>query len=112
VSGPAAPLAAIRVEADGVRLRLRLTPRASRETVGPLERLADGSEVLIVHVRAVPADGAANAALIRLLAASLDVARSKVDLVAGQTARIKTVVIEGDGPALAERLATLAAAAK
>jgi uncharacterized protein (TIGR00251 family) len=102
----------MRPQADGLRLRVRLTPKASRDAVGRLERLADGTEVLIVHVRAAPSEGEANAALTRLLATALDVAKSKVELVSGQTARIKTLTIAGDGPALAQRLAALAATAK
>ena len=112
MSRPPDPGAALRLEADGLRLRVRLTPKASRDAVGRLERLADGNEVVIVHVRAVPSDGAANAALVRLLAEVAGVAKSKVALVSGQTARVKTLTIAGDGAALAERFATLAAAAK
>lgn len=108
----AAPSPAIRVGPDGLTLRVRLTPRAGRDAVGRTERLSDGSEVLIVHVRALPSEGAANAALCRLLAEALGVAKSRVDLVAGATARVKTVRIAGDGEALADRLAALAAAAK
>ena len=109
---PAGPSDALRVEADGLRLRIRLTPKASRDAVGRLERLADGTEVLIVHVRAAPSEGAANAALARLVADVLGVAKSRVELVAGHTARVKTLKIDGDGSALATRLGTLAAAAK
>ncbi len=112
MSATGGPPPAIRPQADGLRLRVRLTPKASRDAVGRLERLADGTEVLIVHVRAAPSEGAANAALTRLLADVLDVAKSKVDLVSGHTARVKTLKISGDGSALATRLATLAVAAK
>ncbi len=112
MSAPAGPSDAVRIDADGLRLRVRLTPKASRDAVGRLERLADGAEVLIVHVRAAPTEGAANTALTRLLADVLDVAKSKVELVSGHTARIKTLKITGDGSALATHVATLAAAAK
>jgi uncharacterized protein (TIGR00251 family) len=112
VSAPAGPSDAVRAEADGLRLRVRLTPKASRDAVGRLERLADDTEVLIVHVRAAPTEGAANTALTRLLADVLDVAKSRVELVSGHTARVKTLKISGDGSELAKRLATLAATAK
>lgn len=112
MSLPADPRAALRVEPDGLRLRVRLTPKASRDAIGRLERLADGNEVLIVHVRALPAEGAANAALCRLLADVLDVAKSKVEVVAGHTSRVKTVRIAGAAETAAERLEGLAAAAK
>ena len=112
MSTPAEPRGAVRLESGGIGLQVRLTPKASRDSIGRLERLADGNEVLIVHVRALPSEGAANTALVRLLADVLGVAKSKVDLVAGRTSRVKTLRIAGDGPALAERLATLAAKAE
>lgn len=104
-----APADAIEARAGGVRLRVRLTPRASRDALGALERLADGNEVMIAHVRALPSDGAANMALTRLVAECLGVARSKVDVVSGHTSRVKVLHVEGDGAGLAAALAALAA---
>lgn len=69
---------------------------------------ADGETVLTVHVRAVPEKGAANEALERLLAKSLGLARSRVAVVSGQTARIKIVRIEGDAGAVAATIRHLA----
>jgi uncharacterized protein YggU (UPF0235/DUF167 family) len=85
---------------ESVRLRVRLTPGASRDSVGPFEELANGENVLAIRVRAVPEDGAANAALEELLARGLGVAKSKVSVVSGQTSRIKTVRVEGTPDAL------------
>jgi uncharacterized protein YggU (UPF0235/DUF167 family) len=70
---------------------VRLTPRAGRDEVvgvGP-----DGE--LQVKVRAAPADGAANAALLRTIAAAIGVAPSRLQLVRGATSRTKIVSIEG-----------------
>lgn len=106
------PRAALRPAADGVRLRVRLTPKASRDAIGAFERLADGSEVLIVHVRALPADGAANAALVKVVADGLGVAKSKVEVAAGHTSRVKVLRIDAAAGEVAERLAGLAAKAK
>ena len=103
---------ALRPDGDGLLVRVRLTPKASRDAIGRLERLADDTEVVIAHVRAVPAEGAANAALVRLLAEALGVARSRIAGVGGPTARIKTLRVEGAAADLAERLAALVAAAK
>ena len=52
-------------------------------------------ETLRVRVTAPPVDGRANEALIRLLAAVLDVPRGDVRLVGGQTSREKVVAIDG-----------------
>ena len=106
----ARPAPALEIREGALRLRVRLTPRASRDGIGAFETLADGNEVLTVHVRALPADGKANAALVRLVAESLGVARSKVDVVSGQTSRVKILHVEGDGAALSAALRALAAA--
>ncbi len=53
---------------------------------------------LAVRVAAPPVDGAANEALIRLLAAALDVPRSAVSIESGATARVKRVRIEDVAP--------------
>ena len=61
------------------------------------------------RVRALPADGEANAAVTRLLAGALDVSRSAVSLVSGAQGRTKLFRIEGDSAALASRLEAIAA---
>jgi len=63
--------------------------------------------VLRVRVKAVPDKGKANAAVIALLAKALDVPKTAVTLVSGDTARRKTVVIEGDPAELVQRLGAL-----
>lgn len=96
------------VHPNGLVVILRLTPKGGRDEVGGVETLADGRCVLKARVRSAPTGGEANAALILLLARTLDVARSKVTLAAGDSARLKRVVIEGDGKALAARLEAIA----
>lgn len=69
--------------------------------------LPDGSTALAVRIAAPPVDGAANAALVALLAKSLAVRRSDVRIVAGEGSRLKRVRVDGDGRAIAERLMTI-----
>ncbi|MGA7083110.1 MAG: DUF167 family protein [Pseudolabrys sp.] len=88
------------VTADGVALSLRLTPRCGRDAIDGVEVLCDERPVLIARVRAAPADGEANAALIRLVAKSLGVPRRDVAVVAGATGRLKRLLISGNGPTL------------
>lgn len=88
------------VTADGVALSLRLTPRCGRDAIDGVEVLSDERPVLIARVRAAPADGEANAALIRLVAKSLGVPRRDVAVVAGSTGRLKRLLISGNGPTL------------
>ena len=73
-----------------IRFAVRLTPRAAVDRV-------DGvlSGVLKARVTAPAVEGAANHALVRLLADELGVARSEVRIVAGATAREKLVVVDG-----------------
>ncbi len=74
----------------GARFRVRLTPGGGADRI---EGVAEG--VLRVRVAARPVDGAANEALIRLLAATLGVAPSQVTFIRGATARSKVVEIAG-----------------
>jgi uncharacterized protein (TIGR00251 family) len=79
------------MSADSVRITVRLQPRASRDEV--LGWNEEGA--LRVRVKAPPVDGAANAALIVLLAKQLGVSKGKVTLITGATARNKIVEVEG-----------------
>jgi uncharacterized protein (TIGR00251 family) len=100
------------VAADAMMLMVRLTPKGGRDAIDGIERLADGRTVVKVRVRAPASEGAANAALVKLLARALDVAPRSVSLVAGETARIKRLRIEGPGAALAAKLERIVAAEK
>lgn len=97
-----------RVAPGGVRLVVRVTPRAAADRIDGIETRDDGGTVLRVRVTAVPDQGRANTAVIALLAGALDVPRSDITLAAGATARIKTLAIAGDPDALATSLAGLA----
>ena len=63
--------------------------------------------MLLARVRALPEDGAANAALIALLAKSLKLPKSNLTLASGGKGRVKTVVVTGDPEALSDALARL-----
>jgi uncharacterized protein YggU (UPF0235/DUF167 family) len=88
----------------GLALSVRLTPKGGRDAIEGIERRADGKTVLKARVRAAASEGVANAALIRLVATTLGVAPSRVTLLAGASARVKRLKIEGDAVALAARL--------
>jgi hypothetical protein len=88
-------------------LHLRVTPNAGADRIDGTELRDDGSAVLRVRVRAVPDKGKANAAAIALLAKALGVPKSAVTLTSGDTARFKTIEIEGDPSALVPRIEAL-----
>ena len=73
-----------------VRFAVRLTPRAAADRI---DGVVDG--VLRARVGAPAVEGAANNALIRLVADTLGVARRDVRIIAGATSRQKLVVVEG-----------------
>lgn len=74
----------------GARLKVRLTPRASREEVGGIREGA-----LLVRVTAPPAENKANQALCKLLARHFGVAKGRVSVVGGGKSRDKVVEIGG-----------------
>jgi uncharacterized protein YggU (UPF0235/DUF167 family) len=69
------------------RFTVRLLPRGGRDCV---EGVA-GDGMLRVRVAAPPVGGAANAALVELLATELGVPKSAVRIVRGETSQLKTV---------------------
>jgi len=87
----------------GVRVTIRLTPKAGRNAVTGRAVDADGAPLLKAAVTAAPERGAANAALIALLAKSWRLPKSALTIVGGATGRTKLIEIGGDA-ALAARL--------
>lgn len=78
-----------------MRLFVRLTPKSSAERIDGWDFDEHGRRFLKVRVRAAPIEGRANDALIAFLAKSLKVPKSHLTLVAGDTARLKAIEIEG-----------------
>ena len=76
-----------------VRFAVRLSPRSAATQI---DGVADG--VLKVRVAAPAVEGAANTALVRLLADELGLAGRDVRIVAGARSRQKLVVVEGLAP--------------
>jgi uncharacterized protein (TIGR00251 family) len=89
---------------DGLVLTVRLTPKSALDQIGSVAQLSDGRPVLKVRVRAVPQDGEANGALIRLLAKALHISASAVRLESGASGRLKTLHLQGDPETLAAGL--------
>jgi uncharacterized protein len=77
------------------RLAVRLTPRGGADRIDGWGEDAAGRPLLKVRVSAPPVEGEANAALEKLLARALGLPRSAVSVIAGQTARIKSLAVQG-----------------
>ncbi|MDP1027989.1 DUF167 family protein [Sphingomonas sp. KR1UV-12] len=95
-------MAAWRQRDDGIDLAVRVTPRGGRDMLA-----AGTDDHLAARLAAAPVDGAANVALVRLIAAHFGVARRDVTLVAGDTARLKRLRVAGDPAVLAKTAAAL-----
>ena len=89
--------------AAGVTLKIKVVPGASRDRiVGIL------GDALKVAVSKAPEGGAANRAVVKLLAGALNVAAKQVEIVKGQTNPRKEVLVRGVAPdELQTRLAAL-----
>jgi uncharacterized protein YggU (UPF0235/DUF167 family) len=90
--------------ADGVRVRVRVKPGASRQAVLGRSVLADGSAVVVVTVTAPPEGGRANQAVGTLLAEAWDLPGRSVSVATGAAARTKLLAIDGDPARLLPRL--------
>ncbi len=92
-----------RVTADGIALRVRVTPKSSRDFVHGTRETADGPAVQ-VHVRAAPSDGEANIATGLAIANWLGLPRGKVSVVGGHKSRVKFIEIRGKPNDIEKRL--------
>lgn len=70
-------------------LHITVKPKSPRTAV---ERIAEG---VLVRVTAPPVEGAANTAVIKALADALDVPKSRLEITAGASGRVKRVTVDG-----------------
>jgi uncharacterized protein YggU (UPF0235/DUF167 family) len=98
----------VRATEDGVEIHVRLTPKSAHDRIDGVETRGE-DPFLKVRVRAVPEGGKANIALEKLISDWLSLARGRVTLTAGQTARIKTIAISGDTVELTQSIESLIA---
>jgi uncharacterized protein (TIGR00251 family) len=80
----------VRAGPDGVRLTIRVVPRADRDTVQGVQ-----GDALKIRLQAPPVENKANEALVRFLSEQLDLPRHGIRLVSGATGRNKQVLVSG-----------------
>jgi uncharacterized protein (TIGR00251 family) len=78
----------VRQEGEAASFRVRVQPKSSREEI-----VGESGGVLKLRVTAPPVEGQANEACLRLLAKTLDLPVSRLRIVLGQHARLKTIRI-------------------
>jgi uncharacterized protein len=71
-------------------IKVRVIPRARRDEIG-----GERGDLLLIRLTAPPVDGAANAALCRLVARRAGGPARRVSIVRGKTSRDKVVRVEG-----------------
>jgi uncharacterized protein (TIGR00251 family) len=74
-------------------LAVKVTPRSARPGIGGWRQGADGREELEVRVAEAPVDGAANYAVVKLLAKALGISRAELRIVSGATSRNKRIAV-------------------
>ncbi len=75
--------------ADGVLLRVKVQPKASRNAI-----LGEQGGRIRIALTAPPVEGAANDSLVRFLADILDVRRQQIVIKGGEHARDKSLLVQ------------------
>ena len=87
-----------------MQLAIRVTPRSAKPGIGRWRAGVDGRDELEVRVAEAPTDGAANQAVVKLLAKALGISRAQVTIISGHASRHKRVDTPFDADELRRRL--------
>ncbi len=98
---PSTPFEAV---PEGLRVALKVAPKAARAGLAGVEADAAGRAVLKVRVTEAPEGGKANAAVVKLLAKAWKLPKGALKITAGAKDRRKTLLVDGDPDELARRL--------
>jgi uncharacterized protein YggU (UPF0235/DUF167 family) len=86
------------------QIAIKVTPRSAKPGIGGWREGADGRPELELRVAEAPADGAANAAIEKLVAKALGLSRSEVTIISGHSSRHKRVGVPFDLAEVRRRL--------
>jgi uncharacterized protein (TIGR00251 family) len=93
------------VAQEGLRVAIRLVPRAKTDRLVAIGAAAEGGRVLKATVTAPAESGRANEALLQLLAQAWHIPRRDLSIIQGLTSRNKAVRIAGDPQQLIKKIA-------
>lgn len=91
-------------QAEGVVLRVRLSPNSSACKLNGKWMSPEGEEYLKINVVSVAEKGRANQELIKFLSKNLKEAKSSFEIISGMLDRYKKIVIHGDYINLKQKL--------
>jgi uncharacterized protein (TIGR00251 family) len=74
-------------------ISIRLTPNASKNAITGWDKDVSGNDILKISVTAIPENGKANQALIKLLSKTWKIAKSEIVIVKGETERHKILSV-------------------
>jgi uncharacterized protein (TIGR00251 family) len=77
-------------------IAIKVTPRSAKPGIGAWREGADGRGELEVRIAESPTDGAANEAVVKLLAEALGISRSELSIISGAVSRHKRIAIPFD----------------
>ena len=89
---------------NGIILRVRLSPNSSCCAVNGIMETLPGTAVLKISLNAIPEKGKANKELIAFVAKKLKISKSCIELVSGETDRMKRLLLIGDKQELMEKI--------
>lgn len=81
----------IQQKPDGIRFKVYVQPRSSKNTV-----VGSHADALKIRLTAPPVDDAANRMCVKLLAKTLDLPKSAIEIISGRSSRTKQVLIRCD----------------
>ena len=95
----------VTIAGNGLRVAIRLVPRAKADRLVEIGVAAEGGRVLRAAVTAPAEAGRANEALLQLLARVWRIPRRDLSIIQGFTGRNKAVRVAGDPRQLIEKIA-------
>ncbi len=83
----------MQASAHGVVISCRVVPSASRSEIAGM-----AEDAVRIRIAAPPVDGKANGELVRFLAKFFRVPKSGIEILKGETGKLKRVLVSGIGP--------------
>ncbi len=92
------------INASDITLFVKITPNASERGIKGVVTSADGIDFLRISIISVPEKGKANKELIKFLSKELDVTKSDIEIISGETNHFKKLQIKNISPHIIKKL--------